>query len=388
MSETKLLKTDAPTANGEPVTAKSNRAFNWISRHRWYLIGSLFVLLIARSEAKRAETATMQANRQAVESMSRVERNRLRHNQEQFQKLASSDIARIRAVHNAVQKDDRLDEAVSQFHSWLATLPLPQREKLLATSDTYDRLQMMRQIISASESTRSGNENTFPTEPVGRMPISNMRVPPADYERMMIAAARWGELPDSPESDSSIGRLEFHTSVMAGVMDRIAPAWRVPFSRPGNRVRPVFPDGLRSALLDELNNPAMKRMIESRPSTQQNMMAVTILARGLFDESRRTVQALKPSKAELDRLYQSLPEVRRNSLDSMPDEFSNRHLQQLWLSRRLSPEAGENLSRLWSLFDKLFNRQPNGQRGSQGTKRADRYGTDNRSSGDKNRKDR
>ena len=73
MSETKLLKTDSPSQDGEPVPQKTNRMLRWFSDNRWYLAGTVVVLMMARSEAKRAETPTMKRNRQAIEEMSCVE---------------------------------------------------------------------------------------------------------------------------------------------------------------------------------------------------------------------------------------------------------------------------------------------------------------------------
>ena len=130
MSETSLLKTDSPS-DDESVPSRPQRVREWISRNRWYLAGALIVLMLARAEAKRAETPRMQSNRQAIEQMSRVQRDRLRHNQQQFQKLSKGDRQRIHTIHAAVQTDPQLDETVSQFHAWLATLPLQAREKLL-----------------------------------------------------------------------------------------------------------------------------------------------------------------------------------------------------------------------------------------------------------------
>ena len=81
MSETKLLKTDSPSRNGDTVSKQPDRLLSWFSDNRWYLAVAIVVLMIARSEAKRSETPAMQRNRQSIEEMSRVERDRLRHGQ-------------------------------------------------------------------------------------------------------------------------------------------------------------------------------------------------------------------------------------------------------------------------------------------------------------------
>jgi hypothetical protein len=372
MSETRPLKTDSPSDGGEIVSAKTNPVFRWIGSNRWYLAGALGVLMIARSEARRAETPVMQSNRQAIEDMSRVERDRLRHNQQQFQKLSKSELKVVKAVHEAVQSDSGLDNTVTRFHAWLATLSLSQREDLLATSQAEDRLQVVRHLLTAAEAVPHDGEVDPELDAANRVPYSNLRISLPDYERMMLAGAEWAKLPTTPESNSPLDLLELHVSTLAALMDRITPGWRVAVSRPGNRPRPMFPDELRRVLFEQLSDSNLKKMIQDRPAVQQNMLVMTLLARGLFDESRRVTRSLRPTAADIERVYESIPEDRRKLLDSMPKEFADRHLQQQWISRRLSPQASESLTRLTILFDRLMNRPPTGSRSTTGTGRPGR----------------
>jgi hypothetical protein len=387
MSETSLLKTDSPS-DDESEPTRRQRVRGWVSRNRWYLAGALIVLMLARAEAKRAETPRMQSNRQAIEQMSRVQRDRLRHNQQQFQKLSKGDRQRIHTIHAAVQTDPQLDETVSQFHAWLATLPLQAREKLLQTPSAEDRLLMMQRLMTSHQSPKRDHEFNPASDLAARSPFSALRVSPSDYERMMRAAAEWAELPTSPDTDSPIGRLEYHVIVVSRIMDRVLPAWRTAAIRSGNRPRPVFPDELRYVLLQQLSDSNRKRSILSRPASQQNMMAMTLLARGLFDESRRVIKSLAPTDAELDSVYGNLPEPRRKQLDSMPREFADRQLQQMWIVRRLSPTAGEGLSRLWGLFERLMSRPPSGQKNGSILNRQKRDGNDVPSFNTKSGRDR
>jgi len=369
MSETKLLKTDSPSKDGEPVPKKTNRILAWLSDNRWYLAAALVVLMIARSEAKRAETPAMMSNRQAIEEMSRVERDRLRHNQQLFEKLTRQDVQRVKLIHDAAQDDPQLDETISQFHSWLATLSFAEHEELLATANVEDRLQIIRRLQAKVESPHPGS-NLRPTMDIAsRNQFSNLRVPLHDYERMMRAAAEWAELPSTPESKTPLGLLEYHASALAEIMDKVLPGWRTASSRTGNRPRPMFPDELRKVLLAQLSDPNMKRAIQAKPPTTQNMMAMILLARGLFDETRRVAVSLKPTDEELDRVFQNLPENRRKAIGGMPKEIGDRYLQQMWVTRRLPPDAGDSLSRLWSMFEKLLNRSPNGQGNGTGPNR-------------------
>jgi hypothetical protein len=360
MSETSLLKTDSPPGD-ESVPSRPHRIRDWFSRNRWYLAGSFLVLMLARAEAKRAETPQMQANRQAIEQMSRVERDRLRHNQQQFQDLSKDDRQRLQTIHTAVQDEPQLDETMSQFHAWLATLPLQAREKLLQPSSAEDRLQMMQHLMASHQPPTRDDEFNPATDNAARSPFSVLRVSPSDYEDMIRAGAEWAGLPATPDTNSVIGRLEHHVIVVSGIMDRVLPSWRTAVNRSGTRPRPDFPDELRRVLLSHLSDPNQKRAIQSRPASQQNLMAMTLLARGLFDEARRVIKSLGPTDAELDRVLRDIPEARRKFINRMPRELSDRLLQQQWLSRRLSPHAGESLSRLWSLFERLLNRQTTGQ---------------------------
>ncbi|NQV28933.1 MAG: hypothetical protein HQ518_31650 [Rhodopirellula sp.] len=358
MSETRLLKTDSSSHDGESVSVKPNRLLGWISNNRWYLAGSLLVLIMARSEAHRVETPTMRQNRQTIEEMSRVERDRLRHNYEQYQKLSRQDVQRVKFIHDAADKEPQLAETISRFHSWLATLSLPDREKLLATSNPEDRLQIIRQLQAEAESPHS-REDVRPTLDMAmRNQFANLRVPLHDYERMMRAGAKWAELPSTPTEKTSLGQLEYHASALAAIMDKVLPGWRIAINRAGNRPRPNFPDELREVLLEQLSDSNIKRTIQGRPAMTQNFMAVTLLARGLFDETRRVAMSLHPNEAELDRVLRALPEARRKSITDMPEELRDRYLQQMWVTRRLSPEAGQSLSQLWIMFDKFLSRPP------------------------------
>lgn len=365
---THLTSDSAKPDERSSVGTGPGRIFGWVRANCGYLAATFVVLMMARSEAKRAETPAMQRNRQTIEAMSRIERDRLLHNHQQFQKLTVSDVKRVKAIHNAVNSEPQLAETVSQFHAWLATLSLSAREELLAMSDPDDRLQMIRRLMAETESDRSNGQVPWTSEMGTRFQYSNLRVSPQDYSRMMRAAAEWAELGSAPDVESSLERLAYHTSVLADIMDRIVPQWRVSGGRTGSRPRPSFPDDLRQAVLTQLTDPVIKRMIQSRPPAQQNMLAMMLLARGLFEESRSVIRSIRPTDAELDRVYQNLPEPRRRMLDSMSKEVADRQLQQQWLSRRLPPVAGENLSRLTAMFEKLLTRSPSGSRNAPGTK--------------------
>ena len=169
------------------------------------------------------------------------------------------------------------------------------------------------------------------------------------------------EVPSTPKTKTPLGLLEFHVLALAGTMDRVVPEWKVSVNRTGNRPRPMFPDELRKVLLAQLSDANMKRAIQAKPATTQNMMTMMLLARGLFDETRQVAASLKPTGEELDRVFQNLPENRRNAISGMPKDQGDRYLQQMWVARRLPADAGEKLSRLWSMFDKILNRAPNGQ---------------------------
>ena len=369
MSETKLLKTDSPSSNGESGSRKPNRLLGWLGDNRWYLAATLVVLMMARSEAKRAETPAMKRNRQSIEEMSRVERDSLRHNQQQFQELSREDVQRVKAIHDAVQDDPQLDETISKFHSWLATLSMSERDKLLATSNPEDRLQIVRRLKAKVELPPTG-DNFRPTLDIAsRNQFANLRVPQHDYERMMRAAAEWAELSSTPKTKTPLGMLEYHASVLAEIMDKVLPSWRTAVSRTGNRPRPMFPDELRKLLLEKMSDPHMKRAIQSKPPTTQNMMAMMLLARGLFDETRQVAISLKPTDEELDRVLQNLPENRRKAIGDMPKELGDRYLKQTWVTRRLPADAGDSLTRLWSMFEKILNRSPNGQGNGTGPNR-------------------
>lgn len=341
--------------------------------NRWYLVSSIIVVMLVRLESQRAETPDMRRNRQTIEQMSRVERERLRHNFEQFQKLSTGEREQLRTVHTAVQNEPALNETLTKFHEWLATLSLSDREDLLATTDPTDRLQMMRRMMVQSEvlpGDRPGSE----VDAASLSPFMTLRVSPYDYERMMAAGARWVEMSATPAVTTPVGQLEHHLAVMSAIMNRILPDWQASIARSPGRPRPSFPDSLRMVLLEQISESKTKHILEDRPALQQNMMSMVLLARGLFDETRRVTASLRPTAAELAQAYERIPESRRKSIDQLPREAADRVIRQQWIMHRLSPEASQQLSRLSSLFDRLWNRSPNGPRLNEGTSRPRRDG--------------
>lgn len=338
----------------EQQPGRSNRILNWISERRWLLASALVVLMMVRSEAQRAESFAMRQNRQVIEGMSRVERERLRHNFDKFQGLSSKEVEQVRSIHAVISKEPALERTLSQFHSWLASLTFEQRERIRRQPDPARRLEMIRSFIPGHPM-----PDIFESTP-SRTQFSNLRLDGEEFERMMRAAASWVGMPTKPATPTPRGVLEYHTRVLSAVMDRILPGWQKQLERPGNRPRPVFPDSLRIAVLESLTDPDLKRMAGERPELQQNIMAMMLLARGLLDETRRLAKTLKPTEDELLEVYLTLPEVRRKALDEMPQDFYDRILTQMWVTRQIEPDAGKNLSKLASLFERLMNRSPNG----------------------------
>jgi len=361
MGVTKLLKTDSPSKDGEPVSEKWNRILSWLSDNCWYLAGMLVVLMIACSEAKRAEPPSMRQNRQAIEEMSRVERNRLRHNQEQFGKLSRKGVQRVKLIHNAVQNNQRLNKTIVEFHSWLATLSLSEREELLATVNVEDRMQIIRRLKMKAESLPSKQESKSASDRDTRIQFADFRVSSHDYEQMMMAGAKWIKFAAEPGNRTALGQLEYHSSVLAAILDKILPSWRTANSRTGDRPRPMFPVELRKVLLSKLSDSKVMRTVTGRTANTQNMVVMTSLVRGLFDETHRVAVLLKPTDEELDRVFSDLPDNRRKGIAGMRKELGDLYLRQVWVTRRLSPKAGESLSRLLSTYDKLINRPRNGQ---------------------------
>lgn len=349
----------------------------WLSDYAWLLAGCLFVLVAVRSSAEQAEDASMREHRQRIEEMPSTDRERLRHNQSEFESLSTPEERRCRELHEAVSQNQKLDQTLTAWHNWLATLSIDQREKILQTTDPSERIKMIRSYREQERSRRDwSGRRTFESQ-WGRGPGGPVRFSPQDYLAMLQVTARWCEIPiEAPGSDAK-SVLADHVLIITEMLDRVFPGWDrlgTGDGPRGSRSRPEFPPELRQGLVSVISDPALQRMLKERPDfgqggagrgagTSQNLMLMSFFIRGLFDEARRLVVHDQLSDDERLAVYLGLPEHKRAELDRLPREMFKFRIQWISMLKTLEPEAAGRFERLSRMFERIYRKPGSGQPG-------------------------
>jgi hypothetical protein len=356
-----------PILNPNEASAGPGRRFlTWLSDYAWLLAGCLFVLVFVQSGSDQAEDASMRENRERIEDMPRTDRERLRHNQSEFESLTADEEKRCRELHNAIAQDDKLDRTLSAWHNWLATLSIDQREKIMRTKDTAERIKLIRSVHDQERPRRDWPGRRMFDGQWGRGPKSSVRFGTQDYEAMLQSAGRWCEIATEPTSRDPKAILAHHVLIVTELLDRVFPGWDR-FGSPNgprmSRPRPEFPAELRDSLINAIRDPAIKRMLRDRSDSEQSaasqsFMLMSFFVRGLFDEARRLVAQQRPTEDDRLAIYLKLPEEKRAELDRLPREFFNNRIQWMSMLKTLDPDTAHRFDRLSNLLERMSSRGP------------------------------
>ncbi len=372
-----------PIPNPNEASAGPGRRFlTWLSDYAWLLAGCLFVLVLVQSGSKQAEDASMRENRERIEEMPRTDRERLRHNQNEFESLTADEEKRCRELHKAIAQDNKLDRTLSAWHNWLATLSIDQREKIMRTKDTEERIKLIRSVREQQRSRRDWPGRRMFDGQWGRGPKPSVRFGTQDYEALLQTAGRWCEIPTEPTSQDRKAVLANHVLIVTELLDRVFPGWDrtgTPNGPRMSRPRPEFPSELRDSLINAIRDPAIRRMLRDRPDSEQSaasqsVMLMSFFVRGLYDEARRLVAHQRPTEDDRLAIYLKLPEEKRAELDRLSREFFNYRIQWMSMLKTLDPDTTQRFDRLSKLLERMSKRSQGSGQGSGRSQEGDGLG--------------
>jgi len=91
-----------------------------------------------------------ESSRRRIRDMTQIERDRLRSNYETFTNLSATAQNAYRAIRRTVEEDGRqggqLRRVMQNYHQWLKTLSLWQRDELRKQTDAHARMKLVRQF--------------------------------------------------------------------------------------------------------------------------------------------------------------------------------------------------------------------------------------------------
>ena len=363
--------------NNNSETSDVGNVVSWLSDYAWLLAGCLFVLVAVRTSANRTEDEEMRQIRERIEAMARTDRERLRHNQSEFRQLDAQEERRLRNLHKAVCENEKLEKTLDRWNNWLTTLPLEQREKILAAKTPQERIEIVRQLRQGRHGRRGWHGGHTQEPPLWARSKQPTRFRPEDYKAMLRIAAKWCGLPVDPEQPDPRSQLAHHILIVTTLLDETFPGWDQtpePGASQFGRNRPEIPAELRDRLVGVISDENIRRMlgerVDGRPVQQQgamqNIMLLTFFARGLFEETRRAVGNAPLSEDDRLAIYLKLPPKAQQELDRLPREAFNFRIQRIAMQQALGPEAGAGLERLSLLFERLNNRRPGQNSGRRG----------------------
>lgn len=362
---------DPNPKTSDAQAGSARRILTWLSDYAWLMAGCLFVLVAVRSGADRAEDTGMRENRKRIEEMPRTDRERLQHNQTEFQKLNDQEEKRLRELHEAVNRDEHLNRTLTAWHNWLATLTIEQREEIFQAKNHRERMDAIHRLRQ-DEHGRRGPPGRHMLDPqLFRSQKQPVRFTPEDYQAMLKVAARWCDVPVEPERDDPKAKLSHHALIVTRLLDRVFPGWDQPGDPRQSRSRPDMPRELRDDLVAVLSDPVVQRAFRDRPEFPQgaspgaiqSMMLMSFFARGLFEETRK-VAGVKPlTEDERMAAYLRLPEKARLEFDRLPREQFDFRIRWVTTLKSLDGETSERLGRLTSLFERITSRRPGGGQG-------------------------
>jgi hypothetical protein len=150
----------------------------------WWLLGSAIAAVAAAPLLVRGDaqtTARRTAAVQKIEQLSPAERQHLEENFKRYEKLTPADQARYREVHQRLQDNPAVAEALVAFSQWWPTVSAREQSQLFKASEVKERVALVSQIQEELDKDRS---------------------------QRVFLGSRWGR--DGQRSDSNLSAASFY----------------------------------------------------------------------------------------------------------------------------------------------------------------------------------
>ena len=279
---------------------------------RRLVIVALATLLLCQSKAVHADPSAeeMTARRARIEEMSAEEKDRLLRQHDRFASLSHQEQARLRTLHQQVERDPQRDElrrVMHEYYEWLKALSPSQRAEITSMSPA-ERLARIEQIQQR------------------RQRRNERRLSPEDLQ----AIADWvqGQLlsrPPDQRRELLARRLEGRKGPGQWMM---VSSW---YSRNrGPRPNPKSIEQLATAL-----SPAAKeRLLRTEGRTRQRLLW-SWNSQLSQEASRQLHERLRQvDEEELSKVFERLPDWERERLLDLPPDQIQRELRLIYFQSR------------------------------------------------------
>jgi len=316
-----------------------------------------------------------QASRQRIHEMSQVQRDRLRSNYETFLALPAVKQDAYRQIRRAVEEDDRqggqLRRVVRNYHQWLKTLSLWQRDELRQETDARARMKLVRRFCrqQQQETERQrlglvGGLRSFPrllVQPVPTLSSVDFNammqtlqhrtrfrtdegrklkklVPPLRHLKLLMIAA--------PKRRRGASRYNWpHDDTVAALIAAITDT----------EIREQLSGKMMiQKTLAGITDPVLrKRADEVSASDWRRYFLARMILQALRAEWRTEFNKRKPTEQQTEEFFESLSKRQQNEIISRSGYAQKRQLTDLYMQKH-HPELARGFRELRRLIPRLI----------------------------------
>lgn len=362
------------TAATEPPISRLARFRRWVGENVWLVIGGFVVLTMAPSAARDAETPGMRANREKIEGMTQTERDLVLSNFDSWQKLPQKERLRLRAVHDAVSKDEELSRTLAEYHTWLASVSSNSfeiRDRILEEPDLEKRLRIIEGHLGRKRKGpqtepqmapyKPGTDQPGTDQPGGDNPdsfLNAIQLGPSlfgrDFEGAIDVIGEWSGVPRPSEAGTAVGVLKYHLDVLEQAGKKLREM------RSGNG--PVrVPDKVVTDILNAISNEERRDEIAIVVGDNPAALLMLLLRSIRSEDIRRIAMKNGPM---LEEFFEKLPGPQRTFLNRLNEKERTMRLTWIWVEANI-PGAMDSMKRFMRVNRESGRFQPGNRRPGQ-----------------------
>lgn len=312
-----------------------------------------------------------QTSRRRIREMTQIERDRLRSNYKTFLALPAAKQRAYRKIRHAVDEDDRqggqMRRVMQNYHQWLKTLSLWQRDELRKQTDPSARMRLVRQFrrqqTQETERQRFGS-GRFPrllTQPLPTLLATDFdammqtlerrirmrpddrrklekRAPPMRHLKVLMVAApkrrRRGSRFDWPDNDTVSALIEAISDT--DVREQLSG------------------ETLKQKMLAGISDPGLrKRVKQVSPSDWQRFFLVRMILHAIHAEWQAELNKRKPTEQQTEEFFETLSKRQQNEIISRSGYAQKLQLTGLYMLKH-HPELARGSRELRRLIPRLI----------------------------------
>ena len=345
----------AKAAERQPVTVQG-------APNRWFIFGGIACLIVVPVllGAGKSELDSDQARRRRIEQMTAVERERLKHNFEMFQRLPRDRRQRYRQLNQAVEGDAGLQKTMASFASWLKTLSPWQRDELRKESDSQKRIDLIHFFKQKQDSKREQQSNAYAghvTPTMRRFMGSGPKLKQHDLEAVLKVIEQSLPLPPSGRRElEALSGVERHIRVVETALK--ASGKPTPFGR-SRWPEPELLDEMIAAISDD---QVRKSLRANRQPDRVRMGVVIMVIKGVGAEVQAEMERQQPTDDDFKRFFTELDGKDRDEIMRLPPDQAKQRLRwKYYMQNRDSlPRAAYDFRRLMQRLMPRSGKRPSG----------------------------